>query len=108
MKYKRLAFIFLLLCAQFIFSLALELKEKKGLVDTNRSIYGQEDGVKRDELVLSKSSKGKGAYGGQNDRPPETDTRKSKAVSMLLNNPTYMSKVGVSVIITNVILVFCF
>ncbi|MFS7910038.1 hypothetical protein Hanom_Chr02g00101581 [Helianthus anomalus] len=64
--------------------------------------YVREDGVKRDELVLSKAGKGKGAYGGQNDRPP--NTRKSKAVSMLLKEPAYMSKVGV--IIINIILVY--
>ncbi|KAI3806941.1 hypothetical protein L1987_22859 [Smallanthus sonchifolius] len=106
MKSKRLAFIFILLCAQFISSLALESKEEKGPVDMNENSHGREDGVKQDELVLSKASKGKGAYGGQNDRPPNTN--KSNSVSTLLHKPTYISSVGVSVIITNIILAFCF
>ncbi|KAI3763247.1 hypothetical protein L1987_53701 [Smallanthus sonchifolius] len=106
MKSIRLAFIFILLCAHFISSLALESKEEKGPVDMNGNSYGREDGVKQDELVLSKAGKGKGAYGGQNDRPPNTN--KSKAVSTLLHEPTYMLSIGVSVIITNIILVFCF
>ncbi|KAF5817125.1 hypothetical protein HanXRQr2_Chr02g0049351 [Helianthus annuus] len=102
MKSKSLAFIFLLLVAQYISCLAFESKEEKGSVHMKGNSYVREDGVKRDELVLSKAGKGKGAYGGQNDRPP--DIRKSKAVSMLLKEPAYMSKVGV--IIINIMLVY--
>ncbi|KAI7746864.1 hypothetical protein M8C21_022242 [Ambrosia artemisiifolia] len=94
MKSKSLAFIFLLLGAQYISSMAFDskgYKEEKGQVNMNGYNYVRVDGVKRDELELSKTTKGKGSNGGENDRPP--DTKKSKAVSMLLNEPTYVSKV---------------
>ncbi|KAI7730541.1 hypothetical protein M8C21_025758 [Ambrosia artemisiifolia] len=90
MKSKSLAFIFLLLGAQYISSMAFESKEEKGQVNMNGDNYVRVDGVKRDEFELSKTTKGKGSNGGENDRPP--DTKKSKAVSMLLNEPTYLSK----------------
>ncbi|KAI3802576.1 hypothetical protein L1987_30714 [Smallanthus sonchifolius] len=102
MKSKRLGFLFLLLCAHFISSLDLGSKGKEVPVDMNGNSHHTDDGVKHDELVMSKEGKGKGAYGGENNRPPST--KKSKATSMFLNIPN----VVISVIITNIILVFYF
>ncbi|KAI3684389.1 hypothetical protein L6452_33612 [Arctium lappa] len=99
-----LAFFFLLLCAQLIPStLALESIDKKVTTGLNEYSY-KKDSVKRDDLVLSKASKGKGSYGGQNDRPP--DTKKSKAVSMLAKAPAYISNVGIGAIIMSVVIYF--
>ncbi|KAK9069849.1 hypothetical protein SSX86_010245 [Deinandra increscens subsp. villosa] len=106
MKSNKLVFIILLLCAQFISSLDLDSKEVKVPINMNGNSYGKQEVVKHDELVLSKASKGKGAYGGQNNRPPST--KKSKATSMLLNEPGYMPNVVIGVVITNIILVFDF
>ncbi|KAM0066294.1 hypothetical protein Hdeb2414_s0002g00047021 [Helianthus debilis subsp. tardiflorus] len=105
MKSKKLGFLFLLLCVQLISSLAFESQEEKVPIDMDGNSYGRVDGVNHDEIVLSKGSSGKGTYGGQNNRPP--NTKKSQAASMLLNELGYMLKVVISVIvITNVILIY--
>ncbi|KAK1436759.1 hypothetical protein QVD17_02541 [Tagetes erecta] len=112
MKSKKIGFIFLILCAQFIFSLAFESQGKfflenkeKVPIDVNGNNYGGEDAVKHDDLVLSKSGKaGKGTYGGQNNQPP--NTKQNKAASMLLTESGYLPNIMMSVIITNIILIF--
>lgn len=66
--------------------------------------YNGDDGLKRDQLMLSKASKGKGTYGGQNDRPPST--KKSRAVSILSKPPVYISNTGIGGVVVSMILVF--
>ncbi|KAM0066293.1 hypothetical protein Hdeb2414_s0002g00047011 [Helianthus debilis subsp. tardiflorus] len=104
MQSKRLGFLVFLLCVHFLSSLAFESQEVKLPIVMNGNSYGGEDGVKHNELVLSKAGKGKGAYGGQNNRPPVT--KKSKGASMLLNELGYMQNIVISVITATIILVF--
>ncbi|KAL8237789.1 hypothetical protein R6Q59_018870 [Mikania micrantha] len=107
MKSKKLGYLLLLLlCAQFISSLAFESQEDKASINMNRSSNGDEDGVKPYGLVFSKTGKGKGTYGGQNNRTPNTN--KSSATSMLIKQHGYMSNIFVCVIITNIIQGFYF
>ncbi|GKC78333.1 hypothetical protein Tco_1129107, partial [Tanacetum coccineum] len=94
MKFQILAFFFLLLCAQLLSTFALESKDEKGIVDFNKSGKSGEDGLKRDELVYSKASKGKPSPGGQNDR-----TKKNKADSMLIKPAAYISNIGIGAIV---------
>nr|GEV37734.1 integrase, catalytic region, zinc finger, CCHC-type, peptidase aspartic, catalytic [Tanacetum cinerariifolium] len=89
MKFQILGFFFLLLCAQLLSTFALESKDEKGIVDFNASGKSGEDGLKRDELVFSKASKGKPSPGGQNDR-----TKKNKAGSMLIKPAAYISNIA--------------
>ncbi|CAH1419061.1 unnamed protein product [Lactuca virosa] len=99
-----LAFFFILLCVQFLSNLALESQEEKGTPSLSENGYNGDDGLKRDQLMLSKASKGKGTYGGQNDRPPST--KKSRAVSILSKPPVYISNTGIGGVVVSMILVF--
>lgn len=71
--------------------------EKKDMVNMNVNGYGKEESVMRDALVLSKASKGKGSYGGQNDQPPST--KKSKAISMLIKQSSFNSTIVLCMIL---------
>ncbi|KAI3737475.1 hypothetical protein L2E82_27479 [Cichorium intybus] len=96
-----LAFFFILLCTQFLSNLALQSHEEK---DTRHTPSSSGNDVKHDELVLSKASKGKGSFGGQNDQPPST--KKSRGVSILSKPPAYISNTGIGVLVIYTILVF--
>ncbi|PWA42181.1 hypothetical protein CTI12_AA547200 [Artemisia annua] len=67
---------------------------------------GQEVGVKLDEIVISKASRGRGTAngGGQNARRPSS-IKRNEAVSMLMKRPACISNNGVSVLMICIILV---
>nr|XP_043637539.1 uncharacterized protein LOC122608502 [Erigeron canadensis] len=106
MKSKILAFFFLVIFSQFICGLAFQLNEETHTTHKNGNSIDRKDGVKRDVYVSSKANKGKGSYGGQNNRPP--NTKENKAVSMIVTKPACISYMGMSVILMCMMLVFDF
>nr|XP_043637771.1 uncharacterized protein LOC122608743 [Erigeron canadensis] len=86
MKFQMLAlfFFFILLCSQFTSNLALESKAEKDIIDMNGGSHSRKEGLKQEELVVSKATGGRGSSGGQNNRP--SDTKKNKATSMLIRS----------------------
>ncbi|KAL8260933.1 hypothetical protein R6Q59_024982 [Mikania micrantha] len=92
MKFQMLVVFYLLLCAQFLSTLALESKDENNSININEDGFNKE-GLKGDMSVFSKVSKAKGSNGGQNDH-----TKKSNAISMFTKHHMYASEVGIGVI----------
>ncbi|KAK9050615.1 hypothetical protein SSX86_030415 [Deinandra increscens subsp. villosa] len=102
MKFQMLVVFFLLLCAQFLSTLALESKEGKNAIGVNGYSFNKEEGLKRYPLLFSKASRAKGSSnGGQNDH-----TKKSNAISMFIKPRTHVLDVGIGVIVVCMLFVF--
>ncbi|KAI3763246.1 hypothetical protein L1987_53700 [Smallanthus sonchifolius] len=94
---------FLLLCAQFLTTLALESKDEKNPINIKGNEVNKEEGLKRDALVFSKATKAKGTSGAQNDH-----TKQSNAISMFIKTHTRVSNVGIGVIVVGMMFVLNF
>ncbi|KAI3806942.1 hypothetical protein L1987_22860 [Smallanthus sonchifolius] len=98
-----LVVFFLLLCAQFLSTLALESNDEKNPINIKGNEFNKEEGLKRGALVFSKATKAKGTSGAQNDH-----TKKNNANSMFIKPHTYVSDVGIGVIVVSMMFVFDF
>ncbi|MFS7910039.1 hypothetical protein Hanom_Chr02g00101591 [Helianthus anomalus] len=103
MKFQMLVVFFLLLCAQFLSTLSLESKEEDSPINVNASVFNNEEDLKKDALVFSKSSRGKGSSGGTNDH-----TKQNNAVSTFIVPHIYGSYVDIGVIVVGALFVFDF